>query len=183
MLSQEHRIIEALLFSAKEPLTQEHVNLCLQDEEVFLDGIIKDLNEYYSKEKFSIWIQKVSGGYRIMTRKEYEPWVRRLYQESGKTRLSKSALETLAIIAYNQPITRVEVDNIRGVNSDYTIKTLLDKRLIEIKGRREGPGRPLLYVTTKNFLEYFGLSSIEDLPSLNEVEEIVGNNARENATE
>jgi segregation and condensation protein B len=154
----------------------------LQDE-VSLDNVIKDLNEYYSKERFSIWIQKVSGGYRIMTRKEYEPWIHRLYQERGKAKLSKSALETLAIIAYNQPVTRVEVDNIRGVNSDYTIRTLLDKKLIEVKGRREGPGRPLLYTTTKYFLEYFGLNSIEDLPSLDEIEEIFGNNGRRNTSE
>jgi len=170
MLSQTHKIVQALLFSAKEPLTSEQVELSIE-EKVDLDQIIVDINDYYRQEEFPVWIQKVANGYRLMTREEYEPWIRRLYQNEGNVRLSKSALESLAIIAYKQPITRSEIDAIRGVSS--YLKSLLEKNLIEIKGRQEGPGRPLLYGTTDHFLEYFGLGSLRDLPKLKEINEIM----------
>ncbi len=170
MLSQTHRIVEALLFSAQEPLTQSQVELCFE-ESVPLDEIIDDINIYYEQEKTPVWVQKVSDGYRLMTREEYEPWIRRLYQNRGNVKLSKSATETLSIVAYKQPITRSEIDAIRGVSS--YLKTLLEKNLIETKGRQEGPGRPLLYGTTFRFLEYFGLNSLQDLPKLKEIEEIM----------
>jgi len=170
MLSQTHRIVEALLFSAQEPLTRSQVELCVE-ESVPLDDIIDDINIYYEQEKTPVWVQKVSDGYRLMTREEYEPWIRRLYQNRGNVKLSKSATETLSIVAYKQPITRSEIDAIRGVSS--YLKTLLEKNLIETKGRQEGPGRPLLYGTTSRFLEYFGLNSLQDLPRLKEIEEIM----------
>lgn len=172
MLSQTHRIVESLLFSAKEPLTKNQVNICFQ-EDVSLEEIVKELNDYYETEKAPIWVQEVSEGYRLMTRKEYDPWIRRLYQNRGKMKLSTSALETLSIIAYKQPVTRSDVDTIRGVDSVGTLKTLLEKNLIEIKGRLDSPGRPLTYATTSYFLEYFGLNSIRDLPKINEIEEII----------
>ncbi|MCD6441592.1 MAG: SMC-Scp complex subunit ScpB [Candidatus Marinimicrobia bacterium] len=170
MLSQTHRIVEALLFSAQEPLTQVQVELCLEDS-VALEEIIEEINAYYEREKMPIWIQKVAQGFRIMTRVEYEPWIRRLYQNRGNVKLSKSALETLSIVAYKQPITRGEIDAIRGVST--YLKTLLEKNLIETVGRQEGPGRPLLYATTPHFLKYFGLNSLHDLPKLKEIEEIM----------
>ncbi len=170
MLSQTHKIIQALLFSAEEPLTEVQVKLCLE-ESVDFEGIIQEINDYYEREELPIWVQKVADGYRLMTRVEYEPWIRRLYQNQGNVRLSKSALETLSIVAYKQPITRSEIDAIRGVSS--YLKSLLEKNLIETKGRQEGPGRPLLYGTTSHFLEYFGLSSLQDLPKLKEIEEIM----------
>ena len=171
MLPQTHRIIESLLFSAREPLTENQVDICLQ-EDVSLEEIVKELNDYYEKEKMSIWIQEVSEGYRLMTRREYDPWIRRLYQNKGKVKLSTSALETLSIVAYKQPVTHSDVDAIRGVDSIGTLKTLLEKNLIEMKGRLDGPGRPLTYGTTSYFLEYFGLHSIRDLPKISEIEEI-----------
>lgn len=170
MLSQTHKIIQALLFSAEEPLTEVQVKLCLE-ESVDFEGIIQEINDYYEREELPVWVQKVADGYRLMTRVEYEPWIRRLYQNQGNVRLSKSALETLSIVAYKQPITRSEIDAIRGVSS--YLKSLLEKNLIETKGRQEGPGRPLLYGTTSHFLEYFGLSSLQDLPKLKEIEEIM----------
>lgn len=180
MLSQMHRIVQALLFTAQEPLTQSQVELCLQ-EKVNLDEIIAEISEYYEQEKMPIWIQQIGQGYRVITRAEYEPWIRRLYQDDGNVRLTRAALETLAIIAYKQPITRGEIDAIRGVSS--YLKTLLEKKLIEIKGRQNGPGRPLLYETTSHFLEYFGLNSLQDLPSLKEIEEVVNVEISENDEE
>ncbi|MBN2602304.1 MAG: SMC-Scp complex subunit ScpB [Candidatus Marinimicrobia bacterium] len=170
MLSQTHKVIMALLFSAEEPLTSGQVDLCLE-EPVQLDEIMAEINEYFEKEGLPVWGQKIAQGYRLMTREEYEPWIRRLYQNQGNVKLSKSALETLSIVAYKQPITRGEIDAIRGVSS--YLKSLLEKNLIEIKGRQEGPGRPLLYGTSSHFLEYFGLNSLQDLPKLKEIEEIM----------
>ena len=170
MLSQTHKVVQALLFSAEEPLTVEQVERCLE-ETVDLGRIITEINNYFAEEELPIWIQKVAKGYRLMTREEYEPWIRRLYQNQGNVKLSKSALETLSIVAYKQPITRSEIDAIRGVSS--YLKSLLEKNLIEIKGRQEGPGRPLLYGTSSHFLEYFGLDSLQDLPKLKEIEEIM----------
>jgi len=170
MLSQTHRVIQALLFSAEEPLTSTQVKLCLE-ETIHLDEVITEINDYFEQEGLPVWVQKIAQGYRLMTRDEYEPWIRRLYQNQGNVKLSKSALETLSIIAYKQPITRSEIDAIRGVSS--YLKSLLEKNLIEIKGRQEGPGRPLLYGTSSHFLEYFGLNSLKDLPKLKEIEEIM----------
>ena len=170
MLSQKHKIVQALLFSAEEPLTQAQVSISLE-ESIDLETVIREINEYYKHEEMPIWIQKVAEGYQLMTLVEYEPWIRRLYQNQGNVRLSKSALETLSIIAYKQPITRSEIDAIRGVSS--YLKSLLEKNLIETKGRQEGPGRPLLYGTTSHFLQYFGLNNLQDLPRLKEIEEIM----------
>jgi len=186
MLSQTHKVVLALLFGASEPLTKSQVDVCLE-EEVDLEQIIEDLNIYLESERLPVWIQNVSEGYRLMTRAEYETWLSRLFQNKGKLRLSRSALETLAIIAYKQPIPKSEIDAIRGV--DTTLKPLVEKNLIKIVGRQDGPGRPLLYGTTTHFLEYFGLSSLKDLPQAKELTEIVSeednlpDNAEPNATE
>lgn len=176
MLSQKHRIIEALLFTANEPLTSEQANLCLQ-EEIDLDQIVTEINDYYEQEGAPVWVQNLAEGYRLMTRSEYNPWISRLYQNKGKLRLSRPALETLSIIAYKQPVTRNDIDSIRGVTT--TLKPLLEKNLIEIKGRQEGPGRALLYGTSSYFLEYFGLNSIKDIPKIKEIEEIIGDEPSE----
>jgi len=157
------------LLSAKEPLTAAQAELCLQ-ESIDLGQIVNDLNEYYEIEKSPIWVQAVADGFQVVTRSEYEPWIRRLYQERGQTHLSRSALETLAIVAYKQPVTRVDIDAIRGVSS--TLKTLLERGLIRVSGRLNRPGRPLLYATTEQFLTYFGLNSIKDLPNIKEMEEL-----------
>jgi len=169
MLSQTHKIVLALLFGATEPLTKVQADVCLE-EDVALDQVVTDLNNYFETEGLPVWIQNLAEGFRMMTRAEYEPWLNRLFQNKGKLRLSRPALETLAIIAYKQPITKNEIDAIRGV--DTTIKPLVEKNLIDIRGRQEGPGRPLLYGTTAHFLEYFGLASLKDLPRAREIAEI-----------
>jgi len=169
-LSQTARIIEVLLFCAREPLTAGQAEVCLQ-EEVDFQKAIQEINDYYESEKSPLFIQEVAEGYKFMTRKEYSPWINRLYQDKGSVKLSQSALEVLSIIAYKQPTTKSEIDSIRGVDS--YLRTLLDKKLISIKGRLDTPGKPLLYGTTSDFLEYFGLASIKDLPKMKEIEELV----------
>ncbi|HDN59812.1 MAG: SMC-Scp complex subunit ScpB [Candidatus Marinimicrobia bacterium] len=171
-LSRIHRIVEALLFSAKEPLTETQVKLCLGEDNTEFDKIIQDIEEFYKEIESPLTIRKIAQGYKMAIRKEYKKWVARLYQKRGQVHLTKSALETLAIIAYKQPVTRVEIDAIRGVNSDGPMKTLLEKGLIEIRGRKNVPGRPMLYGTTKKFLEYFGLNSLDDLPDIKEIQEL-----------
>ncbi|MCK9244244.1 MAG: SMC-Scp complex subunit ScpB [Candidatus Marinimicrobia bacterium] len=170
MLSQTHRVVLALLFGATEPLNKAQVDVCLE-EDVNLVQIVADLNAYLETESLPIWIQNVAEGYRLMICAEYESWLSRLFQNKSKLRLSRPALETLAIIAYKQPITKSEIDAIRGV--DTTLKPLIEKNLIKITGRQDGPGRPLLYGTTAHFLEYFGLASLKDLPRAKELTEIV----------
>lgn len=163
-------IIEALIFVSPEPLTPEKIKEVLADfsaEEI--DRAIKELQENYEANHRGICLMQSAGGYLFTTRPELDPWIRRLFQIERKSRLSQAALETLAIIAYHQPITSSEIAAIRGVDSTGTIKTLLEKKLIKIVGRRSTPGRPLVYRTTEKFLLYFGLNSLEDLPSEEEI--------------
>jgi len=178
MLSPTHRIIEALLFSAREPLTTEQACLALQ-ETVDLGILVNELNEHYDQSQSPVWIQSVAEGYRLMTRPEFDPYVRRLFQSRGRVKLSASALESLAIIAYKQPVTRIDIDAIRGVDSGATLRTLIEKNLVAARGRQDGPGRPLLYCTTPHFLEYFGLNTIRDLPGIKEIEALFSDSAEQ----
>ena len=118
-------------------------------------------------------IRSVAGGYQLVTRSEYEVWIRRLLNKEGRLKFSSAALDTLAIIAYKQPINRYEIEAIRGVDSSGVLKTLLNRNIIKIKGRDTGPGRPLLYKTTNKFLEHFGLNRLSDMPKLKEVTELL----------
>ncbi|MCX7973904.1 MAG: SMC-Scp complex subunit ScpB [Candidatus Aminicenantes bacterium] len=163
-------IIEALIFVSSEPLSSAKIKEVLTDvspEEV--DQALKELQEIYENNNRGLCLLQSAGGYLLATRPEFDPWIRRLLQIERKSRLSQAALETLAIIAYHQPITSSEIAAIRGVDSTGTIKTLLEKKLIKIVGRRASPGRPLVYRTTEKFLLYFGLNSLEDLPSEEEI--------------
>lgn len=172
-------VIEALIFSAEEPLTTSEISKAIKEidgEEVKEDEIesaVDMLNEKYKNHEISINIIRVSNGFLFATKPEYAKYVGYLSSEKSSRRLSQAALETLAIIAYKQPITKPEIEAIRGVNSDYMINTLLEKNLITIKGRAETIGRPLLYVTTDTFLIYFGLNKLSDLPKPREIEEIM----------
>lgn len=169
-MEQKHKIVLALLLSAEEPLQEKHVERCL-DTEVEMENIVNQLNYDLNRTDMPFEVQNVAGGYKVVTRARYEPWLNRLLQKSGDTTLSQAALETLAIVAYTQPTTKSEIDSIRGVNT--SMKTLLDRELVEVKGRLDAPGRPLLYRTTDQFLEYFGISSLEELPKMKEIEEIL----------
>ena len=172
-------ILEALLFASPESLTQTRMNLVFVDDSPQLTNLIPKLQDKFIMENRPLEIQEVAGGYQITTRAEYETWVRRLLNKSGKLTLSQAALETLAIIAYKQPVNRFEIEAVRGVDCSGVLKTVLDRNLIKIKGRDEGPGRPLLYATTDTFLEYFGLNRISDMPKLKEIIELTKDDSEE----
>jgi segregation and condensation protein B len=174
-------IVESLIFSSDEPLPEAEIVRTIKgidgdDSEIsneIVNDIIDELNSEYEASGKSFKIIKIAGGYIFATKEEYSKYIGFLSSEKSKRKLSQAALETLAIIAYKQPITKPEIEAIRGVNSDYVITSLLEKNLITISGRAETIGRPLLYSTTKEFLIYFGLNSIQDLPKPREIEEIM----------
>lgn len=174
-------IIEALIFSSDEPISANEIiravkgidgdDIDINSEEI--EKTVDELNQKYESCTMPLKIVRVAKGYLYATREEYAKYVGFLSSEKSKRRLSQAALETLAIIAYKQPITKPELETIRGVNSDYILNTLLEKKLITITGRTETIGRPLLYGTTDEFLKYFGLFNLSDLPKPREIEEIM----------
>jgi segregation and condensation protein B len=163
-------IIEAILFVSSEPVSLKKLKsfFALKEEEIA--RIISLLNEEYEKSKRAFRIQQVVNGYQLFTLPEYSDYLNKFYQEKKRKRLSPAALEVLAIIAYNQPITKQEIEKIRGVDSTHTLNILLEKKLIKITGRAKKPGAPFLYSLTNEFLRYFGLNSFEDLPKKEEIE-------------
>ncbi len=165
-------IIEALLFATPEPLTQAKINLVFESDPPVLSEIIPELKDKFQQEGHGVTIAEVAGGYQILTRPDYDIYVKRLLNKSGRLMLSSAALETIAIIAYKQPLNRYEVEAIRGVDCSGVLKTLLSRNLIKVHGRDEGAGRPLLYKTTDKFLEYFGLNRLADMPKLREIAEL-----------
>ncbi|MBS1271773.1 MAG: Segregation and condensation protein B [Candidatus Marinimicrobia bacterium] len=174
-MSTDHytSVIEALLFASDKPISAGKVRGCFEeDESIPVQEIINALNEHYEETDRAFFIMEVAGGYQLVSRQEYEPYIKQLYVSSSRMRLSQAALETLAIVAYKQPVSRPDIDAIRGVNSDGVLRTLLERDLIDIKGREETPGRPLLYGTSEGFLRYFGLNSIKDLPKLKEIDKL-----------
>ena len=174
-------IIEALIFSSDEPISSSEIIKAVKGidgEDIQISGeeietSVGELNASYIEKGIAFKIVKIAGGYLFATKPEYAKYIGFLSSEKSKRRLSQAALETLAIIAYKQPITKPELETIRGVNSDYILTTLLEKNLITISGRAETIGRPLLYSTTDEFLKYFGLNRIIDLPKPREIEEIM----------
>ena len=169
--SETKHIIEALLFVSDKPLSLEQLRTVLERDTADIKAALKELKEDY-QNKHSFRLREVAGGYQLVTDPEYASWLRKLFQGGRKERLSRPALETLAIIAYKQPITKPEMEQLRGVDVNGVVKTLLEKNLIRIRGRKNVIGRPLLYGTTKRFLEYFGLNSLEELPDLDQLVEM-----------
>ncbi|MCF7826266.1 MAG: SMC-Scp complex subunit ScpB [Candidatus Marinimicrobia bacterium] len=174
-MNELKQIVEALLIATPEPLTEARFHACLGENETKLPlaEIVEGLTADYEKSERAYFIKEVAGGYQIVTKAEFEPYIKGLFSKSGKLRLSQAALETLAIVSYKQPVTRNDIESIRGVSSDSSLRTLLDRKLLEIRGREDGPGRALLYRTSIEFLQYFGLNSVKDLPRLREVEDIL----------
>ena len=170
--TEELFVIEALLFASPHPLTQKQINQIFENDPPKLNSVIAELRGKYTGENHAFEIQSIAGGYQLNSRPEYDIWIRRLLNKTGKLYLSTAALESLAIIAYKQPVNRFEIESIRGVDCSGVLKTLLNKNLICIKGRDEGPGRPLLYGTTDDFLEAFGLGKISEMPKLKEIVEL-----------
>jgi segregation and condensation protein B len=165
-------IIESLLFVAERPLTIDRIHTILaQAERKDIRTALNKLSEEYETRKGGFLLHEVAGGYQIRTRNEYKEWIKRLIQPKT-LRLSKAALETLAIIAYKQPIIRSDIEHVRGVDCGGILRMLLERRLIRVLGRKEIPGRPLIYATTKQFLEVFDLKDLKDLPTPKEIESL-----------
>lgn len=167
-------IVLALVFSADEPLSLRKMAGILDDVAASdIKNSVERWAKQFDDESWSIVLEKVAGGYQLSSRSQYAPYIARLYSGRRKLRLSKAALEALAIISYKQPITRAEVENVRGVGCGGVIGNLLERSLIRIAGKAKVLGAPFLYGTTQEFLEYLGLNSLKDLPSLEELEAIL----------
>lgn len=160
------RIIEAALFTTDKPLLIEGLNKVLKLGNKPIREIIEELKSEYEKEKRSFQLVEIAQGFQICTLPVYAPWLKKIAKREREEKLSSAALETLSIIAYRQPVTRADIETIRGVEVGGILKLLLEKELIRIAGRKETLGRPLIYRTTSHFLQYFGLKSLEDLPEL-----------------
>ena len=166
----ETAALEALLFVAKSPLTCEQLGEILELAPAKIEELIYELRDRYLPDSSGLMLLEINGGYKLGTKPELARYIEILYKQPVQV-LSNAALEVLSIIAYKQPVTRGEVDFIRGVQSDRALSTLVDKGLVKEVGRKDGPGRPILYGTTEQFLLHFGLRSLADLPNL-EIEEL-----------
>lgn len=210
--------IEAILFAAQKPLTIKEIKVLLQKPEAS-DGVrndevseqiralkkvkdseiaetLQDLRRDYEEQKRSFLIQEIAGATQLVSRPEFAPWLKPLFEEQRSGRLSSASLETLAIIAYRQPITRADIESVRGVAVDGVMQTLLERGLVTITGRSDAPGRPMLFGTTRLFLEHFGLNDLNELPAAEELRkvnlhsgepvdhrEIIGNNLIQEKTD
>ena len=170
-------IVEAMLFASTDPVPAARLAQTAEIQESEVHAAVKALNLQYEQEGRSFRVREISGGYQFRTLPELADYVRGLSRNIAAHKLSPAALETLAIVAYRQPISRAEVEKIRGVNVSGVLKTLLERRLITVCGRAQVLGRPLLYATTADFLRHFGLASLADLPRESELEVILGEQA------
>lgn len=178
LLSQH---IEALIFTSDQAISPDEIITCLKTvygwelkkDDIF--EIIEEIKQKYSDESFAFELNEIAGGYQFLSKKEFHAAIHVMLQLKEKKRLSTAALETLAIIAYKQPMSKPELEHIRGVSCDYSIQKLLEKELIVIAGKSDGPGKPLLYATSKNFMDHFGLRSVKDLPKLKDIQSVDSN--------
>ncbi len=170
MMKDLKNIIESLLFVAEDPITMDKFkNVLVSVDTKEIRNALKALSDEYDIRKGGFYLSEVAGGYQLRSRHEYTEWIKRLIQPKPY-RISKAALETLAIIAYKQPVIRSDIEQIRGVDSGGVLRLLLERKLIRVLGRKEIPGRPLIYATTKLFLEVFGLKDLKDLPTPKEIQ-------------
>ncbi len=167
--------IESLIFVSQRSISRKEIKKALDTAleaniaQKEIDSSITALIEKYKSEEYSFELVEISGGFQFMTKGAYHGTIGQFLKQSNVKRLSKAALETLSIIAYRQPIVKSEIEKIRGVSADYSVQKLLEKELIQISGRSEGPGKPLLYTTSEKFMDYFGLKTPKDLPQLKEI--------------
>lgn len=165
------RHVEGLIFCSSTPLSLSEIKACLEEmfeaeiPEEDISNAVNELTLKYQDEGYSFEVVKAGKGYQFLTKPAYQESIAILLKHKSKKRLSKSALETLALVAYKQPVTKSQLEQIRGVNCDYAIRKLLDKELVEIRGKSDAVGRPLLYGTSPQFLEYFGINDINELPT------------------
>lgn len=166
-------ILESLLFVSSEPVPVARFVTVLGDvAKAEIEACLRSLAADLEREGRGLRLAEIAGGYRLVTKQEYAPWIKRLDKAKSAAKLSRSALETLAIVAYKQPLVRSEIEEIRGVEASGVIRTLLERKLVRIVGRKEVPGRPIMYGTTKFFLEHFGLNDLSQLPPLREFKEL-----------
>lgn len=168
-------ILEALLFASPDPLSLEKlVSLLESSSKLTIERALKALQLEYQQKGRGLLIAEIAGGFVMVTSPELGGWVKRLQQTRSTPKLSRSALETLAIISYKQPLTRSDIEKIRGIETSSVLRTLLDQKLVRIVGRQDVPGRPIVYGTSKQFLKRFGLRDLRDLPPLKEIKELGG---------
>lgn len=174
------RAVEALIFAADEPIDAREMAAVLGEvsgeeapEPTVIVALVEALNAHYEAQGRAFRVRRWSGGYRLSTTQAVAPYLKSHFERDRKKRLSRSLMETIAIVAYRQPVTKPEVDFVRGVDSDYTLRKLLELSLIDVIGRSDSVGRPLLYGTTDKFLDAFGLDTLEDLPTLREIEDLL----------
>ncbi len=166
-------ILEAILFVSGEPLSVDRMLGVVEGvSRAELVSALQALKADYAVEGRGLQLVEVAGGFQIATRPDCAPWIKRLERAKESARLSRSAMETMAIVAYKQPVVRAEIEQIRGVDSAGVLQTLLERRLIRIVGRKDAPGRPILYGTTRQFLQAFGLKDLADLPALRDIKEL-----------
>ncbi len=174
ILDRLAREVEALIFASEEPLSIQQLCEYTGSGEDSIHQALDRLNKAFLDQQHALTIIEVAGGFRLATDSEFGDIVSQLFEGKKPGKLSRAALETMAVIAYSQPCTRMAIESIRGVNCDSAIRTLLERDMIKISGRMETPGRPLLYSTTRTFLEYFGLTNLDHLPRFDEIEELLG---------
>ena len=168
------RTVEALLFASPEPLPLGRIQAIVPgSDRRGLREALEELRDEYEEQGRSFQLAEIGGGWRVLTRSEHSRSIEKMLQTTRRVRLSRAALECLAVIAYRQPCTRFDVDQVRGVNSGGAISTLLEKNMVKITGRAESVGRPLLYATTEDFLSHLGINGLEDLPQLSEIEALL----------
>lgn len=181
-LERSKRVIEAILFAAGKPLRARQIADAVESVDArVVRRLLKQLAFEYDEAERGFQIIEVQKGFQLIAREAYAPWVRRLFTKEVSAKLTPAALEALAIVAYQQPVTRADVDEIRGVNSGSVMSSLIERNLINITGRKDSPGRPFLHGTTDRFLEHFGLKNINDLPTLEEIGEMFNPLAEDDA--
>ncbi len=159
--------VEALIFASEKPITLEQIKKVLEvPDNATINKIIDELKGEYAAQNRGIRVIEIAGGFQMITANTFAPFLKKLFKSRNSDKLSKQALETLAIIAYKQPLTKSEIESLRNVNIDGVMKSLLDKNLLRICGRKKIPGRPYVFGTTREFLEHFGLKSLQDLPKI-----------------
>lgn len=171
-MEEKMAIIEAILFASEAPLTAERVAEIMPDaEKREIAALLERLVREYESRRGGFCLREIAGGYQFRTRQDLAPWIRKL-KAARPSMLSPAALETLAVIAYRQPLVKSEIDRIRGVDASGALKGLLEKKLVRIVGRKDVPGKPIIYGTTKKFLEVFNLRDLSELPTLRELKDL-----------
>ena len=172
-------MIEAILFTSGKPVTLGDLKRALTGYgETKIEKLVRELQSEYEREGRSFRVQEIAGGFECATDSKYAPWILKLELQRKQRQATQSALETLAILAYKQPVTRIEIEDLRGVDVSGVLSTLLDRGLIKIVGKKEVPGHPFLYGTTDKFLEHFGLKSIQNLPDISEIRSLIENSVK-----